>query len=249
MIRHLILLLITACSLHAGETLRLLSYNLQHGMGMDHKVDLVRVAAYIKEQKPDIVFLQEIDKNCTRTGKVDQAAELGKLTEMKAVFAKFMDFQGGEYGMAVLTKLPVVNSLTVVLPAGAERRSSAVVTVQTAGGPLTVADVHFYETEAQRLAQAKALVTALGDEKSPAILCGDFNSEPDDAVMKWLATQFHMPKKQGALQATWPSDKPVNHIDHVLFRPASAWTVKEYRVLEEKMLSDHRPVICVLERP
>jgi endonuclease/exonuclease/phosphatase family metal-dependent hydrolase len=97
MFRLLLLMVLTASSLRAGETLRLLSYNIHHGAGMDNKLDLSRVAAFIKQQKPDIVFLQEVDKNCTRTKNVDQVAELGKLTGMKPVFAKFMNFQGGEY--------------------------------------------------------------------------------------------------------------------------------------------------------
>ena len=162
MLRLLSSLLLSLCplTLHAGETLRLFSYNLHHGEGTDGKVDLVRIADYIKARQPDILFLQEIDKNCTRSGKTDQAAELAKLTGMSAHFAKFMDFQGGEYGMAILSKLRVLESRTVALPAGSEPRASAVMTVQTQGGPLTVASVHFYETETQRMAQARALTAA-----------------------------------------------------------------------------------------
>jgi endonuclease/exonuclease/phosphatase family metal-dependent hydrolase len=243
-----LLLLLGPQGIRAGETLRLLSYNIHHGEGTDGKIDPVRLSDFIKAQQPDILFLQEVDKNCTRSGKVDQAAELAKLTGMTAHFAKFMDFQGGEYGMAILTKLPVLESRTVPLPAGSEPRASAVMTVQTQGGPLSIASVHFYETEAQRLAQAKALSAALGDGKKDAILMGDFNSEPGGSVMKWLGERFHLPEKQGALQFTWPSDQPRENIDHVLFRLPDAWKVKDYRVLDEKVISDHRPLLCVLER-
>ena len=248
MIRALFVLLFTLCTCHAGESLRLLSYNLHHGEGTDGKVDLVRIADYIKLQQPDIVFLQEIDKVCTRSGKVDQAAKLGELSGMTPYFAKFMDFQGGEYGMALLTKLPVVETRTITLPAGDEARSAAVMTVKTANGPLTVASIHFYNSEAQRMAQAKALVAALGEETANVILMGDFNSEPADPVMTWLAGRFQFPEKQGAMTFTWPSDSPRANIDHILFRLSEPWKVKDYRVLDEKILSDHRPILCVLER-
>ncbi len=249
MIRLLLLLTtLGASALRAGETLRLLSYNLHHGEGMDGKIDLPRIADYIKKQTPDIAALQEIDKCCTRSGGVDQAAELAKQTGMTAHFAKFMDYQGGEYGMAILSRLPVLESRTIPLPPGSEPRSAAVVTVKTPAGPLTVASVHFYETEDQRMAQAIALGEALGGGKKDAILIGDFNSEPGGNVMPWLAARFHLPEKQGAMQFTWPSDKPRENIDHVLFRLPSEWKVKDYRVLEEQVISDHRPLLCVLQR-
>jgi endonuclease/exonuclease/phosphatase family metal-dependent hydrolase len=248
MIRALLVLLFTLCTSYAGESLRLLSYNLHHGEGTDGKVDLVRIANYIKLQQPDIVFLQEIDNICTRSGKVDQTAKLAKLTGMTQHFAKFMDFQGGEYGMALLTKLPVIETRTVTLPAGDEPRSAAVMTVKTANGPLTVSSIHFYNTEAQRLAQAKTLVAGIGEKTPNIILMGDFNSEPTDSVMTWLAERFQFPKKQGDTKFTWPSDVPRENIDHILYRLAEPWKVKIYHVLDEKILSDHRPVLCVLVR-
>jgi endonuclease/exonuclease/phosphatase family metal-dependent hydrolase len=248
MLRILLLCLLSIVPLRAADTLRLLSYNIRHGEGMDRKIDLARVADYIKAQTPDVVFLQEIDKVCTRSGKADQAAELGRLTGMTPHFAKFMDFQGGAYGMAILTKLPVLESRTATLPAGSEPRASAVVTVQTPSGPVTMAGVHFYETEAQRMAQAQALVAAIGHGKQDAIIMGDFNSTPGDKVMTWLATLYQLPAKQGALQATWPSDNPRENIDHIVYRLPAAWKIKDYRVLNEKIISDHRPLLCVLQR-
>ena len=85
-------------------TLRVLSYNIKHGYGMDGKVDLSRSAELIKRLDPDLVALQEIDKSTERTKRVDQTAELGRMTNMHATFGRFFDYQGGEYGMAVLSR-------------------------------------------------------------------------------------------------------------------------------------------------
>src|SRR4051794_36404648 len=57
------------------------SPGIHHGVGTDGKLDLKRIAKVITDTKPDLVALQEVDKNTTRTGKVDQAAELAKLSK------------------------------------------------------------------------------------------------------------------------------------------------------------------------
>src|SRR6478609_2091418 len=77
--------------------LRVLTYNLHHGEGTDGKLDLKRIAEVIKATQPDVVALQEVDRNVKRTNQVDQPAEYAKLTAMNAGFARAIDLQGGEY--------------------------------------------------------------------------------------------------------------------------------------------------------
>jgi endonuclease/exonuclease/phosphatase family metal-dependent hydrolase len=52
--------------------LRVLSYNIHHAEGVDRKLDVERIAAVIQSVKPDLVALQEVDRNVKRTGGVDQ---------------------------------------------------------------------------------------------------------------------------------------------------------------------------------
>ena len=84
-------------------TLRVMSYNIKHGYGMDGKIDFERIAAVIRKQNPDVVTLQEVDKAVSRSGGIDTAQHLGQLLGMTHHFAKFMDYQGGEYGLAGLS--------------------------------------------------------------------------------------------------------------------------------------------------
>ena len=70
--------------------------------GQDGKVDLRRAASVIIRLRPDLVALQEVDHRARRSGQVDQAAELGKMTGMHHAFGSFFDFEGGKYGMAIL---------------------------------------------------------------------------------------------------------------------------------------------------
>lgn len=75
--------------------LRVLSYNIHHGEGVDGKFDLERIAKVIQSVNPDLVALQEVDRNTTRASDVDQAQELAELTGMHMAYGKALDYQGG----------------------------------------------------------------------------------------------------------------------------------------------------------
>ena len=111
----------------SGHAIRVLCYNIHHGAGMDGELDLKRIARVIKSASPDIVSLQEVDKQTERSHGVDQAKELARLTGMQYAYGASMPFQGGEYGNAVLTTFPIRASETVPLPG--EPRSALCVTL------------------------------------------------------------------------------------------------------------------------
>ncbi len=123
------------------QSIRIVSYNIRHGEGLDRRVDLKRIAKVISALKPDLVALQEVDKNCKRSGNQDIAAELGRLTGMQHRFGRFMDYQNGEYGMAILSRLPIMETIRHSLPKGAEPRCAFEVKVQVAGLPSPVSFV------------------------------------------------------------------------------------------------------------
>ena len=228
-------------------TLRILTYNIHHGAGNDEVLDLERIAELIRSLNPDLVALQEVDNRTERTGGVAQAARLGQLTGMGSAFGKFMDYQGGEYGMAVLSRLDYEKPTNHMLPEGPEPRSSMAIRVQLPnGGELIFAGVHFYRTAEERMAQARRLLDVLGTEEVPVILAGDFNSTPDSAVMAFIDESFEIPDK-GDNHFTFRSDRPDREIDFIVYRPADRFTVVELRVIDEPVASDHRPVLLVLE--
>ncbi|MEO1530005.1 MAG: endonuclease/exonuclease/phosphatase family protein, partial [Planctomycetota bacterium] len=106
--------------------LRVLTYNIHHGRGTDGKFDYERLARTIAKLKPDVVALQEVDNQTTRSSGVDQAKELGRRLQMHHVFGNAMDFAGGQYGEAVLSRFPILKSKTHALPhqAGNEPRAA-----------------------------------------------------------------------------------------------------------------------------
>ena len=230
-----------------------LSYNIHRGVGGDGRFDLDRVARVIRRARPDLAALQEVDQGTRRSKGILQARVLGEKTGLSWVFAKAMDYDGGEYGEAVLSRFPFLRIRRVPLPAEKGREPRVLLSTEVrmgegGRGPR----VYFLAThldhlsDAQRKAQVeriRRIVREAGD--APMILAGDLNAQPGEASMKALFRDW----TPAALSAgpTFPADRPRAKIDYVLFRPAGRWRVREARVLEESLASDHRPLRVVLE--
>lgn len=232
-----------------ARPLRVLAYNVKHGRGMDGVVDLERVAAVIRAQDADVVTLQEIDDGCRRTGGVDQARVLGELCGMRHVFCEFMPYQGGRYGMALLSRHPIVETTNVVLPPGAEPRAAVEARIRVPGAAtdVVVTGIHLYATEPERLEQARVLVARYADAEVPVILAGDFNSERGSPVMALLGGHWSVPAKTGDAD-TFPADAPVKEIDFALVRGDGCRVVRT-AVVRESVASDHRPILLDVELP
>jgi endonuclease/exonuclease/phosphatase family metal-dependent hydrolase len=248
MIRRFALLL-SLSSLPLGaepvQEIRVMSWNLHHGVGEDDKLDLERIAARIKEQKPDLVVLQEVDNKCRRSKSVDQAAELAKLTGLTGVFGKAMDFDGGEYGQAILSKHPLGETKIHRLPGDGEPRIAFEAVVNFKSQPVRLVSVHLdHQQDARRLKQAETLVKELSASKEPLILAGDFNDVPDSPVLKAFAEGL-TPVKKGADHLTCPAAKPDAEIDHMFVRGLKAES--PVTVLPEAVASDHRPVVMTVQ--
>jgi endonuclease/exonuclease/phosphatase family metal-dependent hydrolase len=232
------------------KTLRVLTYNIHHGEGTDGKLDLPRIAEVIKAAKPDLVALQEVDLKTTRTRKVDQVAELGKLTGMNVEFGKAIDLQGGGYGLAVLSRFPLKGAKTHRLP-GKEKQEARIVmqvTVEPAGSPaITFLNTHLQHDDVETREKQVAKIDELfGTSDGAVILTGDLNAAPRSGPVTALAKNWAFATEPGGKGLlTIPSDAPKQQIDYVLFR--GKFKVVEAKVIEEKIASDHRPVLALLE--
>lgn len=228
---------------------RVVSYNIRHGVGMDGRLDLERTAAVLRRLEPDVVALQEVDQNCLRSGKIDQAAVLGKSLGLEHRFGEFMEYDGGRYGLAVLSKLPIKASRRYELPRGAEPRCALEIEVDVPGlkEPVSFICVHNdWTKESIRVDQMRALATALGEQR-PTIIAGDYNGEPGCSSLAALTEAgWRIRAKDGAPGAnpTWPADKPTRDLDHVAERGLPGYSIA-HCVIEEAVASDHRPILAV----
>ena len=232
------------------RVLRVLTYNIHHGEGMDGRTELTRLAGIISSSAADIVALQEVDRKTTRTKGVDQAAELAALTGLSYSYGKAIDYQGGAYGQALLSRWPMENFTVHPLPnpAKAEQRIALSATVNPPGlPPVRFIGTHLDASrdEAARVQQAVKLNELFAQDDSLTILMGDFNARPDTRVMEPLLKVW-ADASAASPAPTIPSKKPTGRIDYVLLRPAGVWRILSSTVLPEAVASDHRPVLVEL---
>ncbi|HPD45576.1 MAG TPA: endonuclease/exonuclease/phosphatase family protein [Anaerohalosphaeraceae bacterium] len=228
-----------------------LTYNIYHGEDANGRSNLDAVAAIINTLRPDLVALQEVDNKTTRVKGLDLTAELSRRTGMAGHFAKAMDYAGGGYGEAVLSRLPVLGVTNHALPhtAGAEPRAALEVEVQLADGRRVLfvgTHLDHQRDPANRNAQAARIRELYADSKLPVILAGDLNAVPESDVISLLASEW-LWTAQSNPAPTYPAVEPDCLIDYIMVKPAGQWRVVGTRVIEEKVASDHRPVLAVLE--
>lgn len=245
-VKFVAVLLLLATALSAETTpLRVLSWNLHHGVGGDGKLDLERIAKVIRDANPDLVALQEVDNQCARSGKIDQTAELARLTGMTGVFGKAMNYDGGGYGQAILSRHPILSNQVHPLPSSDEPRIAFEAVVTIDGKETRFLTVHLDLDDTKRLAQSELIAKLHPNSPQPAILCGDFNTTPASPALEAIKKSWDIiAKKEPAF--TCPADKPDTEIDHVFTRGMSA--ASPVIVLPEATASDHRPIFAELIR-
>ncbi|NND99353.1 MAG: endonuclease [Pirellulaceae bacterium] len=231
-------------------TIRVLTYNIHHGEGVDGKLDLDRIANVIRSASPDVVFLQEVDQNAKRSDDVDQPAELAKLTGMHVVFGANIPLQGGHYGNAILSKFPITESDNVLLPNrnDGEQRGVLTATTMLGGMPVRIYATHFdhRRNDEERYASAKRVNELVGQQPpEPALFGGDINDVRSSRVIKELQKEWRI--AGNVEQPTIPVGNPERQIDFVFSRPSNRWKTSETKVLGETVASDHRPLLVILE--
>ncbi|WP_203328928.1 endonuclease/exonuclease/phosphatase family protein [Candidatus Laterigemmans baculatus] len=251
------LLLATARAQEPRSRLRVLCYNIHYGQGNDGVYDLERLAKVIEKESPDLVALQEVDVGVKRSGRVHEAQRLAELTGMAVRFGPTQHYEGGLFGNAVLTRLPIHDVVIHPLPyteSTAERvtypRGAVAVTVSLADGQkLRFISTHFQHNVAEdRIAEAHAIneLFATEGDVMPTILAGDMNAVPDSEPIRVLLERWSNAIDTPAAP-TAPSRDPTSRIDYIFYRPASQFRLVRAEVIDEPMASDHRPVFAEFE--
>jgi endonuclease/exonuclease/phosphatase family metal-dependent hydrolase len=258
--KRLLVLLLTAIGLATGCTstqpgpqrIVVMTYNIHHGEGGDHKLDLERLARVIRAAEPDFVALQELDMGVQRTSGINEPEELARLTKMHGIFGPAMDFQGGKYGDAILSRFPITSSQTLALPyrpgGKHEPRVAVEVVTKIAGEEVVFISTHLDHTgePSDRLEQANQINAAYRGDDRATILAGDFNCEVSSPPMRELMRVWTLTSNADP-SPTCPADVPREKIDHVLVKPEGRWRVVDAKVIDERVASDHRPVVVKLE--
>ena len=263
------LLLGAACASSAGNTppaeLRVLVYNIHAGKDAAGVDNLDRVAALVRETRADVVLLQEVDRLTTRSGKVDQLGELERRTGFHGAFGKTLDYQGGDYGIALLSRWPIRGDSLVRLPvdppqarAGGsyEPRGALVARIAMPGRELRVINTHLdasredsYRRQEVRTVLGEASVREGGESAAITLVGGDFNAEPGTATHRAMTDGGFRDAWQecgaGDPGFTFPAAGPVKRIDYLFVGGGGNARCANARVVESGA-SDHRPLLVTL---
>lgn len=251
-----LILLLSAVNLSATDTkapssLRVMSYNIR---AADY--GLKNIISTIKQGNADIIALQEVDRLVRRTGRVDQPKRIAKTLGMYYVFRKHFSYQGGEFGLALISRYKIDQVERVRI-----RNSNLIILkarVHTPGQSIIVVVVHFHptnpldetatrrENNAARLREASRAFKLATTYNEPVLIMGDFNDPPGSQPYKLFAQQFQDSCRVAGANwnKTWPARFPITRIDYI-------WVSQHFRVLRchtlKSSASDHLPVIAEIQ--
>lgn len=242
--KNLLLIIATlfVFSAQAQNTLKLMTYNIKNANGMDNVCDFQRIANVINNASPDVVAIQEVDSMTNRSGKKYVLGEIADRTQMHAYFAPAIDFDGGKYGIGLLTKQVPVRLQTIPLPGREEARALILAEFED----YIYCCTHMSLTEEDRMKSLEIVKSFIASYKKPLFLAGDMNAEPESDFIKELQKDFQI--LSNSKQHTYPAPEPKETIDYIttLKSNANGFALISARVLNEPMASDHRPILTEL---
>ena len=239
----LLLICMAACrySFAQHRHLRLITYNIRNAKGMDNRMDYDRTAAVIKKANADIIALQELDSVTKRNSGEDVLKILAEKTDLFSVYGAAITYQGGKYGVGILSRQKPLKYYTVPLPGKEEERVLLVVQFKK----YIIFCTHLSLTDADRLTSAVIINKEASGFKKPIYLLGDLNAEPSSAAISLLKQKWILLSGE---EATFPAPIPVKCIDYIFSLNNRKAKVISKTVLNEPMASDHRPVVIEIDK-
>ena len=229
-------------SAQAQNTLKLMSYNIKNANGMDNVCNFQRIANVINNTSPDVVAIQEVDSMTNRSGQKYVLGEIAERTQMHGYFAPAIDYDGGKYGIVLLTKQVPLRLQSLPLPGREEARTLILAEFTD----YIYCCTHMSLTEEDRMKSLELVKAFTSSSTKPLFLAGDMNAEPESGFIKELQKDFQI--LSNPKQHTFPAPDPKETIDYIamLKQNAKGFAVISAKVINEPMASDHRPILVEL---
>lgn len=232
---------------------RVMTYNIHHANPPARKgiIDLDAIAVVLAAQNPDFIALQEVDVNTRRSGGVNEAAILAEKLKMYVYFSKAIDYDGGDYGVAILSKYPMKDEMTYNLPQipGIETEPRVLATAKITlpnGRKLLLGSTHLdsEKDQATRELQIAEIRKIVEHTANPFVLGGDLNTTPESHVIT-LLDEFMLRSCTASCSFTFPVVTPNRIIDYIAVTRNKGVTVNSHTVVQQHTASDHLPVLAV----
>ena len=229
-------------SAQAQNTLKLMSYNIKNANGMDNVCNFQRIANVINNTSPDVVAIQEVDSMTNRSGQKYVLGDLAERTNLHGYFAPAIDYDGGKYGIGLLTKQVPLRLQSLPLPGREEARTL----ILAEFADYIYCCTHMSLTEEDRMKSLELVKAFTSSSTKPLFLAGDMNAEPESGFIKELQKDFQI--LSNPKQHTFPAPDPKETIDYIatLKQNAKGFAVISAKVINEPMASDHRPILVEL---
>lgn len=234
-------------------SLTVMSYNIQHGRGMDDRYDPVRIANVIRDSGADIIGLQEVDRHfADRSNYEDTIAVLAGHLEMNYAYGANLDWapepgrsERRQYGIAVLSKFPIVMQRHYLLNSfGNEQRGLLETEIDVKGTRLFFYAAHLGLEENERMAQTEKILEIAAARAGSAIVAGDFNAYPDGPEITNMTREFRNVFADVPMAYTYPAGNAAETIDYILI--GSEVFIGERREVIQTLASDHYPIAASL---
>lgn len=238
----LLALFIAVSAAYAQDYVKIMTYNVRNSKGMDNVMDCRRVAAVIRSQGPDVVAVQELDSMTNRSGGKYVLGQIADYVGMHAAYFPAIEFDGGKYGIGILSKEKPLAVKGYPLPGKEEKRALLVAEFED----YVFACTHLSLTEADRLASLETVGKIAEGCSKPFYLAGDLNDVPGSHFLTALQENFRILNNPQA--QTFPAPLPDRTLDYIAVWKATVpkLDVVSSEVVEEPLASDHRPVSVVL---
>ncbi len=163
---------------HTPERVRIATWNIRAALSAP--VDAI--ASELASMQADVVALQEVDLRTRRSGFVDQPEVLANALGFHYVFAASIKWDEGDYGLAVLSRWPIMKFQRHRLDSATatEPRIVLEATICADGQPLHLFDHHadgWVGSREMGFAELKDLVQPYMGRGF--LVMGDFNEQPD----------------------------------------------------------------------
>ena len=235
----LLLAVLMNFSVFSQDTLKVMTYNIRNGNGMDEVCSYERIADVILKQNPDVVAIQELDSMTKRSNQTYVLGEVAKLTRMKDLYGPAINYNGGKYGVGILSKKHPLKVSQHPLPGRDEKRTILIAEFED----YIFSCTHLALTEDDRNLSLAIIDSIAASQNKPFIIAGDMNAEPGSDFVKGLQKNYHI--FNNLKQPTWPSSEPKEMIDYIaVWKDRSEGYANVHTwVVDEPLASDHRPIM------
>ena len=234
--------------------LRVLSYNIHKCIGgVDRRYAPARIAEVIKNLNPDVLLLQEVDSEVSRSNHDRQVDLLGDLVGMRyRTWFPNVDVRGGgHYGNAILSRYPLVEATNIDLSIRFKKKRSALHGVIRVRHDDIDRTVHVYNMHLglarfeRRIQISKFLdshpFSSLHQE-TPVVVGGDLND-----VYGGLGSLLQPAGFRGIERRplTFPAWGPVRALDAIFVRGSVDFLgLSRCETELSRRASDHRPLVA-----